>query len=325
MERLELGATDLVVSRLGLGTMTWGGVTDEEAAAEQLKAFIEAGGNFLDTADVYAGGRAEETIGKLLGGVVAREDIVLASKAVGVLDGEPRPRSDASKRHLLEALDASLRRLGTDHLDLWQMHAWDSTVPLEETMEAIDVAVSSGRVRHAGICNYSGWQTMKATGIQKAQGRPPLASTQVEYSLLERGIEREVVPAVQDQNLGILCWASLGRGVLTGKYRNGVPERRLKSKPFQAYVGQRLDEHSTRIVAAVAEAADTLGVGMVDIALSWLWRQPWVTVALVGARNSAQLQDSLAAATKNFTLPEDTLSSLSLVSRPQRGYPENGV
>jgi len=325
VERRELGSTGIAVSKLGLGTMTWGAVTDSEDAAKQVRAYLDAGGNFLDTADVYAAGGAEEIVGQLLTRVVGREDIVLASKAVGVLDGGPRPRSDASKRHLLEALDASLRRLGTDHLDLWQMHAWDATVPLEETMEAIDVAVSSGRVLHAGISNYTGWQTSKASGIQRAHGRPPLASVQVEYSLLERGVEREVVPAAVDQGLGILSWASLGRGVLTGKYLNGVPERRLQSKPFLAYVGRHLDDRAAAIVAAVAEEARALDASLVEIALSWLWQQSWVTAALVGARSAEQLEDSLVAATRGFTLPPEALERLSQVSQPYLGYPEAGI
>jgi aryl-alcohol dehydrogenase-like predicted oxidoreductase len=324
MKQAKLGASGVTVSRLGLGTMTWGGVTTPEDAAEQLKAFLDAGGNLLDTADIYAGGQAEEILGELLAKAVNRADVVLTTKAVGVLDG-PRPRPDASRRHLLQALDESLKRLRTDYVDLWQMHAWDPKVPLEETMEAIDYAISSGRVRQAGICNYSGWQTMKAAMLRQRSGNAPLASLQVEYSLLERGIEREVIPAAEDQGLGVLSWASLGRGVLTGKYSHGVPEKRANSRAFQAYVGHHLDDRSAKIVTAVAAAAAAVGVSSVAVSLGWLWARPTVVASLVGARNLDQLRDSLIAAQQDVLLPEEIIDQLEEVSRPFRGYPETGV
>src|SRR5579884_1859610 len=224
MQQRRLGNTGLQVAWLALGTMTWGRDTDPDDASAQLAAYLDAGGDFLDTADVYAGGESERIVGRLLGkgGVVPRGEVVLATKAVSVR-GRDRDR-DASRRHLLDALDASLARLGTDHVDLWQLHAWDPRTPLEESLAALDTAVATGRTRYVGVSNYSGWQTAKAATWQQAwPGRAPIVSTQMEYSLLQRGIEREVVPAALDLGVGILPWSPLGRGVLTGKYRTGTP------------------------------------------------------------------------------------------------------
>ncbi|MDQ1464325.1 MAG: hypothetical protein QOC73_1266, partial [Actinomycetota bacterium] len=198
MEQRRLGASGLTVSSIGLGTATWGRDTDEHEAADQLRAFVDDGGSLLDTADTYAGGDSERVIGRLLAKNVDRADVVIATKAGGVppdvrADGR---RRDMSRRHLLQALDDSLDRLGVEHVDLWQLHGWDPSTPLDETLSALDFAVTSGRTRYVGLSNYAGWQTAKAAGWQASwPGRVPLVSTQVEYSLLERGIEREVVPA----------------------------------------------------------------------------------------------------------------------------------
>ena len=216
MQQRPLGRAGLLVSRFALGTMTWGADTDPEDAAAQLKTYVEVGGNLIDTADVYADGVAEEVIGTLLGSLVPREDVLIATKA-GLRPGMER-RRDGSRGHLLRTLDASLRRLGTDHVDIWQVHGFDPDTPLDETLSALDYAVTSGRVRYVGVSNFSGWQTAQAATWQTAwPGRAPIVSVQVEYSLLERGIEREVLPACEAFGLGVLPWSPLGRGVLTGK------------------------------------------------------------------------------------------------------------
>lgn len=207
MEQRHLGRTGLRVSRIGLGTLTWGRSADgpdEAEAAAQLKAFWNAGGTLVDTADVYGGGEAEYLLGQLIGSVVPRRDLVIATKAGGVAD--PDRRFDGSRGHLLSALDDSLARLDTDYVDLWQVHAFDPWTPLEETLQALDIAVSSGRARYAGVSNFSGWQLAKAATWQlAAQGvRTRLASTQMEYSLLQRGVEREVVPAALDLGVSLL-------------------------------------------------------------------------------------------------------------------------
>lgn len=323
-ERRTLGAGGPRISPIGLGTATWGATTDEEDAARQLKLFVRAGGNLLDTADVYAGGRSEEIIGRLLGKVVARSEIVLATKAGAVLD-DPARRQDASARHLLAALDKSLAKLRTDHIDLWQLHAWDAAIPLEETLSAVDKALASGRVASVGVCNYAGWQTATAVARQLGKGAAPLVSAQLEYSLLERGIEREAVPAAADGGLGILAWAPLGRGVLTGKYRQGVPAERVKSRFFRWYVGGYLDDRRTGIVDAVIAAAAELSVPPLAVSLAWVRGRPGVAAPLVGARTVDQLAESLAPEAVALTLPDTVRERLDEVSAPYRGYPERGV
>ena len=312
MEQRRLGATGLWVSRLGLGTMTWGRDTDEDDASSQLKAFIETGGTLIDTADVYVDGESERMVGRLLQGVVRRDDVIVATKAVS-RRGQERDR-DASRRHLLNALDASLERLQTSYVDVWQLHAWDPRTPLEETLAALDTAVSSGRARYVGISNYSGWQTAKAATWQRSwPGRAPIVSTQVEYSLLQRGIEREVVPASLELGIGILPWSPLGRGVLTGKYRSGTPaDSRGASPDYQRFVAPYLDDRATRIVGSVMTAADGLGVSPLAVALAWVRDQPGVVAPIVGARTSAQLKGSLDA--DDVTLPVEIREALDDVS-----------
>src|SRR5689334_3626857 len=252
MQRRSLGGTGLKVSRLGLGTMTWGRDTDEHEARDQLIAFAEAGGTLLDTAAGYGNGASEELIGTLIGDVVARDEIVLATKA-GISARRGGREYNTSRGHLLGTLDASLRRLGVNHVDLWQVHIWSDDTPLEETLAALDTAVATGRASYVGISNYSGWQTAQAATWQRAlPGRTPLASTQVEYSLLNRAVELEVLPAAEALGLGVLPWSPLGRGVLTGKYRTGTPsDSRAASPHFSSFVGTYLAERPARIVEAV--------------------------------------------------------------------------
>lgn len=212
MEQRHLGRTGLRVSRIGLGTLTWGRDTEEHDAAGMLKTFWEAGGTLVDTADVYGDGAAEYLLGRLTDGLVPREDLVISTKAGSVPDPE-RP-ADGSRGHLLAALDASLERLGTDHVDLWHIHCHDPDTPLEETLQALDLAVSTGRARYVGVSNFCGWQLAKAATWQLAAPgtRTRLAGTQLEYSLLQRGVEREVLPAALDLGVGLLPSSPLGRG-----------------------------------------------------------------------------------------------------------------
>jgi aryl-alcohol dehydrogenase-like predicted oxidoreductase len=294
-----LGRSGLRVSAIGLGTSTWGTRTDREDAAEQLKTFLNAGGNLLDTADVY--GDAESVIGDLLGGVVAREDVLIATKAGGVIvDG--KPSANATREHLTKCLERSLRRLGTDHVDLWQLHAWDPVTPLEETLSVVDEAVATGKVRYAGVCNY----TSKEAALIAGSGL--VTSVQVEYSLLERRIERNLVPCAQEHALAILPWAPLGRGVLTGKYLNGLPEK--QGRFFSWYVKPFVNDRTARITTAVAEVAADLGVPPAAVALAWVRDRPAVASALVGARTIDQLTESLAA--YGLVLPDDARQSLDL-------------
>ena len=323
MEQRQLGKTGLYVSRLALGTMSWGRDTDEDDASSQLKAYLEAGGTLIDTADVYVDGESEKIVGRMLQGVVKRDDIIVATKAVS-RRGQERDR-DASRRHLLNALDASLARLGTDYIDLWQMHAYDAATPLEETLAALDTAVTSGRVRYVGISNYNGAQTARAATWQRAwPGRAAIISTQMEYSLLQRGVEREVVPAALDLDIGILPWSPLGRGVLTGKYRQGTPaDSRGASPDYQRFVAPYLDDRAGRIVGAVMTAADGLGVSPLAVALAWVRDRPGVVAPIVGARTVGQLKGSLDG--DGVVLPAEIRAALDDVSSPAMGYPEAGI
>jgi aryl-alcohol dehydrogenase-like predicted oxidoreductase len=321
MKQRHLGRSGLIVSRLALGTMTWGRDTDEDDAASQLLAFREAGGTLVDTADVYADGESERVLGRLLSDVVPRDEVVLATKAHGVTGPGPMGRG-TSRGHLLSALDASLERLQTDHIDLWQLHDWDDVTPWDEAMAAMDTAVQSGKVRYAGVSNYCGWQLAATASWQRAwPGRAPLVSNQVEYSLLQRGIEREVVPAAIELGVGLLPWSPLGRGVLTGKYRNGAPaDSRGASQHFSRFVEPYLDDQAGSVVDAVLTAADGLGVSPVAVALAWVRDRPGVVAPVVGARTAAQLQASLAA--EGVELPPEIRSALDDVSAPDLGYPE---
>ncbi|MFF4648871.1 aldo/keto reductase [Streptomyces sp. NPDC001380] len=320
MEQRHLGRTGLRVSRIGLGTMTWGRDTDEHEAAEQLKEFLDAGGTLVDTADVYADGGAEYLLSRLVEDLVPRSELVIATKAGSVPHADPR--FDASRGHLLAALDASLQRLGTDYVDLWQVHAYDPATPTEETLHALDLAVSSGRARYVGVSNFSGWQLAKAATLQRAvPGRTPVASTQMEYSLLQRNIEREVLPAALDLGVGLLASSPLGRGVLTGKYRHGVPQDSRGASPYlSGFVQPYLDERGRRIVDAVATAADGLASSPLKVALAWVRDRPGVAAALVGARTSAQLRAALSV--EALTLPEEIRGALDDVSAPVHRYPD---
>jgi aryl-alcohol dehydrogenase-like predicted oxidoreductase len=319
MEQRRVGRSGLRVSRLGLGTMTWGRDTSEDDAAAQLTAFADAGGTLVDTADWHAGGDSEAIIGRLLRDVVPRSEIVLATKSgAGV-----RPGSHASRRDLLAALDASLARLGTDHVDLWQPGGWDDATPLEETLSALDHAVSTGRARYAGVSNYTGWQLAWAASIQQnLPGRAPIAAAEVEYSLVARGPEREVIPAAAALGTGLLCWSPLGRGVLTGKYRTGIPaDSRAATPHLGGFVKPYLDDDRCRaIVESVSTAAEGLGASPLAVSLSWVRDQPGVAAVIVGARTTGQLTGILDG--DEVTLPEEIRDALDDVSEAPFQYPE---
>ena len=320
MEHRQLGHSGLRVSRLGLGTMTWGQDTTAEEAASQLTAFVDAGGSFVDTADVYNDGESETVLGGLIGHLVHRGDVQIATKA-GLQPGTVR-RRNGSRAHLLAALDASLARLGTDHVELFQVHGCDGLTPLDETMAALDTAVASGRARYAGLSNFAGWQTARAAAWQAAwPGRTPLVSAQVEYSLLERGVEREVVPACLALGLGVLPWSPLGRGVLTGKYRHGRPDDSRAARPhFERFVLPYLNPRCSGIVESVATAAAGLGVNPLEVALAWVRDRPGVVAPILGARTVGQLAGALGA--ESVELPPEIARALSDVSALEFGYPE---
>jgi aryl-alcohol dehydrogenase-like predicted oxidoreductase len=316
VQHRSLGRSGLTVSRLGLGLMTWGNQTDEHEAREQLTAFVDAGGTLLDTAHTYAGGASEELLGKLLASVVPRSDVVVATKAgVGMRRGSRV--MDTSRGFLLQSLDQSLQRLGLDSVDLWQVHVWSDETPVEETLSALDTAVSTGRAAYVGVSNWSGWRTAQGATWQRAvPGRAPLVSTQVEYSLLNRGIEHEIVPAAQELGMGVLPWSPLGRGVLTGKYRTGTPADSRGASEMAQFVDGYRDEASSYVVEAVVKAAEGLGWAPLEVALAWVRDRPGVTAPIVGARTAAQLRQALAV--EGLTLPHELMEALDDASAGQR-------
>ena len=320
MELRALGRSGLKVSRLGLGTMTWGAGTDPDEAAAILVAFHDAGGTLVDTAASYAQGDSERILGALIADVVPRSELLIASKAGLSWDGDQRS-VNTSRGVLLKTLDESLTNLGVDYLDLWQVHTVGQSVPAEETLAALDAAVTAGKVRYVGVSNYPGWRTAQAATWQRAvPGRTPLVSNQVRYSLLERGVEREVLPACLELGLGILAYSPLGGGVLTGKYRHGVP-----SDSRGAAQGRSLSSYSDNrqvgIVEAVATAADGLATSPITVALSWLRNRPGMAAAIVGARTLGQL--TAAVQSLAVELPLEIQLALDDVSAPRLGYPED--
>jgi aryl-alcohol dehydrogenase-like predicted oxidoreductase len=320
VKQRSVGRSGLKVSDLGLGTMTWGVETDPDEAAAQLVAFHDAGGTLVDTAASYGFGETEAILGQLIADVVPRSDLVIATKAG--ISRTPEGRTvDASRGTLLRRLDESLRKLGTDWIDLWYVHYVDDTVPFEETLAALDHAVTSGKVRYAGVSNYCGWRMGRAVGWQSAvPGRAPIVANQVKYSLLERGVEREVVPAGEALGVGIFPWSPLGGGVLTGKYRAGVPS------DSRAATGHRPDLVSdggtaAGIVEAVATAAEGLATSPVCVALAWLRDRPGVVAPILGARTLGQLTAALAS--DAVELPREIAAALDDVSAPAIDYPED--
>ena len=321
MRFTTLGNSGTVVSTQCLGTMTFGSEADERASGAVLEAFVEAGGNFVDTADVYSKGVSEEIIGRWLAAhpTEARQ-LVLATKGRFPMGDGPNDLG-LSRRHLRQALDDSLRRLGVEHVDLYQMHAWDAVTPIEETLRFLDDAVTAGKISYYGFSNYLGWQVTKAALTARAHGWSAPVTLQPQYNLLVRDIEHEVVPACLDAGLGLLPWSPLAGGWLTGKYqRDQRPEgeSRLGEDPergMEAWGPRNAQQRTWAIVDAVGEVADELGASRAQVALAWVAAQPAVTSVILGARTVEQLTDNLGAA--DLDLSAKQLQRLSEVSAPR--------
>jgi aryl-alcohol dehydrogenase-like predicted oxidoreductase len=313
MEKRRAGGSGLALSRLGLGTMTWGRDTDEIEAADQCRAFLDAGGNFLDTAATYGDGDSERVIGGLIGTLFNRDDVIIATKA-GINFADGTRRVDASRHSLIAELDRSLNRLGTDFVDIWQIHNWDEITPLDDTLSALDYAYTTGRARYVGVSNYSGWQLARAATKQQSNSmKAPLTTIQGEYSLLNRNAEFEIIDAAVECGLGFLAWAPLARGVLTGKYRKGIPSDSRGAAPhFAKHIEPYLDSRSAKIVEAVAVAAEGLGFSPLEVALAWVRDAPGVTSSLIGARTGAQLRGVLKS--EEISLPEIVRTALDEIS-----------
>ncbi|MFT4217780.1 MAG: aldo/keto reductase [Micropruina sp.] len=312
MDRRAVGDSGLRVSRLGLGTLTWGRDIPPVQARALLNRFVEVGGTLVDTAAAYGNGDAERIIGRAIHTDLTRDDLVIATKGgFGVRHGQRVV--DTSRTALLDDLAGSLRRLHTDHVDLWQLHAW-GTAPLEESLAAIDHAVSMGMVRYAGVSNFVGWQTAQAATWQSAfPGRAPVVSVQVEYSLLARRAEVEVIPAARAFRLGLFAWSPLGRGVLAGRYRTGIPrDSRGGQAHFSWFIEPYLEARPRSVVAAVATAAAGLELSCAQVALLWTRDAPGVSAPLIGPRTVEQLDHLLE--TEQMKLPAEIVAALDDVS-----------
>jgi aryl-alcohol dehydrogenase-like predicted oxidoreductase len=313
MEMRRIGKSGLSLSRLGLGTMTWGRDTDTHEAADQCRAYIEAGGNFFDTSPTYGDGDSERVIGGLIGTLFKREDVAIATKA-GVSYPDGSRTVNNSRQSLIADLDKSLSRLETDYVDIWQIHLWDPATPLEDSLSALDYAYSSGKARYVGLSNFSGWQSARAITIQEGNtAKAPIISNQVEYSLLNRSAENEILECARETGTGVLAWAPLGRGVLTGKYRRGIPSDSRGAAPhFVKHVEPYLNEKSARIVEAVCVASEGLGYSPLETALAWVRDTPGISSAIVGARTGAQLRGILKS--EEIELPEIVRTALDEIS-----------
>ncbi|MGW0042044.1 aldo/keto reductase [Rhodococcus sp. NPDC003348] len=304
MKQRTVGRSGLRVSRIGLGTLSWGRDTDGDEAAAQLLGFVEAGGTLVDSSPFYGCGAAQRILAELLDDVIPRTDLVISSTS-GIHPGSGGV--DCSRRSLLTQLDATLRELGTDHLDLWQVAAWDPQTPVDEVAATLAHAVDTGRVRYVGARGYLGWQLATASSVS------PLTATQAEYSLLARGVEDELVPAAAHHGVGVLAAVPLAGGVLTGKYRDGIPaDSRGASESGADDVSGYLTQETSRVVDAVVTAADGLGASPLAVALAWVRDRPGVASAIVGARDYAQHTGVLA--TEELELPDAIAAALDDVS-----------
>jgi aryl-alcohol dehydrogenase-like predicted oxidoreductase len=325
MEYRPLGTSGLKISALTLGTMTFGGLgdfasvgaTDVAGARRQIDMCLDAGINLIDTADVYSNGRSEEILGEALG--AKRDDVLIASK-VRFPMGEAPNMAGLSRHHIISGCEASLRRLRTDHVDLYQVHEWDGQTPLEETLGALEHLLDSGKVRYVGASNYTAWQLMKALGIAEREHLPRFASQQIYYSLQERSAEYELIPLAIDQGLGTLVWSPLAGGLLSGKYRRGqdAPEG---SRHLTDWDEPPVYDESTLYdtIDVLLEVASEHGVSAAQVALAWLRGRPSISSIVIGARTDEQLADNLKSI--DLELTDEQALRLERVSRPPLLYP----
>ncbi|MBS2553324.1 aldo/keto reductase [Catenulispora sp. NL8] len=320
MEYRTLGSTGTVVSAQCLGTMTFGNESSQEVSHAQLDRFVEAGGNFIDTADVYSGGVSEEIIGRWLAARPGtRDQLVIATKGRFPMGAGPND-AGLTRTHLTRALDASLRRLGIETVDLYQAHAWDPLTPIEETLGFFDDAVRAGKIRYPGVSNFLGWQLQKAALLTQFRGLAPIVTLQPQYNLLVRDIEFELVDVCRNEGIGILPWSPLAGGWLSGKYpRDHTPSgaTRLGEDPkrgMEAYAPRNAQERTWQVIDTLRQVADGRGVSLAQAALAWVADRPAVTSVILGARTVEQLDDNLAAA--GLHLSDKETAVLSEASSP---------
>jgi aryl-alcohol dehydrogenase-like predicted oxidoreductase len=323
MEYRYLGSTGLQVSEVCLGTMSFGGRTDEETSHRMLDRFVEAGGTFIDTADVYGAGASEEIVGRWLARR-SRDDLVIATKAYGTMGPNPND-GGAGRKHLLAAVEASLRRLRTDYLDLYQIHVFDDATPLEETLSTLDGLVRAGKVRFLGASNYTGWQLQKSVDLSRRHGWEPFTCLQPLYNLLDREAEWDLVPVCRNEGVGIIPWSPLRGGWLSGRYRRGMAAAPAGSNVDAAGGGwpEAWETYATErtwdVVDALVEVAGATGRSPAEVALRWLMQRPGVTAPIIGARTPEQLEENLAATAG--PLAGEHMDRLTAVSERPMPYP----
>jgi aryl-alcohol dehydrogenase-like predicted oxidoreductase len=310
-----------MVSELCLGCMTFGREADEETSRGIIARFLEAGGNFIDTADVYSKGVSEEITGRAIRGV--RDDVVLATKVFFPM-GEGPNDEGLSRKHVISACEASLKRLGTDYIDLYQVHCWDGVTPLEETLSVLTDLVRSGKVRYIGVSNFTAWQLMRSVCASEANGFEMFVCLQPQYSLVERNIEREILPVCLEEGLGVIPWSPLGGGFLSGKYRRGEepPEGSRISEAVESmeeYWNRRATERNWRVLDVIGRISEETGKSYAQISLNWLLRQDGVTAPIIGARTLEQLEDNLGAS--GWELDGEQVEELSEAGVLEDVYP----
>jgi aryl-alcohol dehydrogenase-like predicted oxidoreductase len=321
MQYRLLGHSGLRVSEAALGTMTfgedWGWGASKEEARKVYDAFREAGGNFIDTANVYTNGTSESFLGEFMQG--HRQSVVLATKYSNSLPGADPNAAGNHRKNMVQAVEASLKRLQTDYIDLYWVHIWDQMTPVEEVMRGLDDLVRQGKILYVGISDAPAWWIAQANTLAHLRGWSPFIGLQIEYSLIERTVERELIPMAQALNIGVTAWSPLAGGVLTGKYQGqGSSEPgRLRSDMMQEFMPER--ERADRIVAAVKRVSDAIGRSMAQVALAWLRYRPVPVIPIIGARKLSQLQDNLASF--DVALSAEQVTTLDEASRIELGFP----
>ncbi|MCQ6560171.1 aldo/keto reductase [Paenibacillus mendelii] len=321
MQYRLLGRSGLAVSELCLGTMTFGNTTNEADSIEMMNRFMEKGGNFLDTADVYVSGRSEEIVGKAIKN--RRSEVVLATK-VRMNTADHPNGAGISRKHIMDGIDASLKRLQTDYIDLYQVHVWDHATPIEETLRTLDDLVTSGKVRYIGCSNFFAWQLMKSLACSDANRYVRFISIQPQYSLVSREMDREMMSLCAEENVGIIPWAPLGGGFLTGRYTREEPtEGRLTSKVGESSWALRNTEKNFAVLDAVSDSARQLDKTPSQIALRWLLQRQGITSPIFGARTLEQFEDNMGAI--GWSMPQELWDGLDEVSSLPSEYPNRFI
>ena len=324
MKYRYLGNSGLLVSRICLGTMTFGNKQwgcDQAAATDITMKFVEAGGNFIDTADLYSAGVSEEMLGVAIRGL-PRDDLIVATKAWFPTGEGPNARA-LSRKHIIEACEASLKRLDTDYIDLYQIHGPDPNTPIEETMRTLDDLVRSGKVRYIGCSNLYGWQIVKANSVASAMGLERFVSAQHQYSMIRREVEREVLPACDDQGVGLICWSPLASGMLTGKYRGQTqPEANTRhGHSGELYIKRFWFDGAFKLIEGVVATAEKFGKSAAQVSLSWLLFDERVNAVIVGIRTVEQVDDNIVSG--DWDLPEESRQELTDLLPIEHGYPKD--